>query len=166
MHGVLRANKRWLPVVLWMGFIFVMSSDVGSDAHTSRILEPVILWISPNASPVEIQQAHFLIRKSGHLSEYAMLAFLLFRAIRRPLRPGSSPWSWQSAGIALLMAAAYAATDEWHQSFIPSRTADLHDVLIDSCGASIGLTLVFFCYKLTALRRAFQTKPSSSLPKA
>jgi VanZ family protein len=61
------------------------------------------------------------------------------------------------------MAAAYAATDEWHQSFVPSRTADLGDVLIDSTGAAIGLMLVFLWHKLASLGwLAKSTHPTSS----
>jgi len=153
-----RAHKQWLPVALWMGLIFVMSSDFGSGAHTSAILEPLILWIKPNASPEEIERVHFLVRKSAHLSEYAVLALLLLRAIKLSLRPTARRWSWQRAAVALLIAATYAATDEWHQSFVPSRTADLNDVLIDSSGALIGLMLVFFWCKLTSLGWFFPTR--------
>jgi VanZ family protein len=154
----LRAHKQWLPVALWMGFIFVMSSDFGSGAHTSVILEPLILWIKPNASPEEIERVHFLVRKSAHLSEYAILALLILRAIKLSLRPAARRWSWPRAGVALLIAAAYAATDEWHQSFVPSRTADLKDVLIDSSGALIGVMLMFFWCKLTSPGWFFPTR--------
>ena len=152
-----RAHRPWLPVAVWMGFIFVMSTDLGSAAHTSRIIEPLILWIRPNASPEEIAQVHFLVRKLGHLSEYAVLALLALRAIRLSARPVSSRWSWARAGLALLIAAAYAATDEWHQSFVPGRTAALFDVLIDSSGASAGLTLAFFWPVLAFRRRSSRT---------
>lgn len=107
----------------------------------------------------------FFVRKSAHLFEYAVLALLILRAIKRPLRPASNSWSWQRAGVALLIAAAYAATDEWHQSFVPSRTADLNDVLIDSSGALIGLTPAFFWSKLTPLSRFFLTRHSASPPR-
>jgi VanZ family protein len=157
-HSRLRAHKQWLPVALWMGFIFVMSSDFGSGAHTSLLLEPLIFWIKPNASPEDIERVHFLVRKFAHLSEYAVLALLLLRAIKLSLRPTARRWSWQRAAVALLIAATYAATDEWHQSFVPSRTADLKDVLIDSSGALIGLMLVFFWCKLTSLGWFFPTR--------
>jgi VanZ family protein len=143
-----------------MTLIFVMSSDFGSAAHTSRIIEPLILWINPNASPETLAHLHFLVRKFGHLSEYAVLALLVLRAIRLTARPTLARWSWQRAGIALLIAAAYAATDEWHQSFVPTRTAAFDDVLIDSTGALAGLMLVFFWYKLPSPGLFFQTKPS------
>jgi VanZ family protein len=156
--GILRANNPWLDVVLWMAFIFVLSSDLGSATHTSMIIEPLVLWLRPNASPEEIARVHFFVRKAGHLSEYAVLALLLFRTIRRAPFPSSSAWSWKNAGLALFIAAAYAASDEWHQSFVASRTADFHDVLIDSGGALVGLTVLFLWYKITSWRSIFRTK--------
>jgi VanZ family protein len=161
-RSILRAHKQWLPVALWMGFIFVMSTDLGSATHTSRIVEPLILLIKPNASPEELDLGHLLVRKCAHLSEYAVLALLILRAIKRSAHTTPEAWSWQRAGVALLIAAAYAATDEWHQSFVPSRTADLTDVLIDSSGAMMGLTLVFLWNKFTFLSSRFQTKPSTA----
>ena len=91
-------------------------------------------------------------------SEYAILALLILRAIKLSLRPAARRWSWPRAGVALLIAAAYAATDEWHQSFVPSRTADLKDVLIDSSGALIGVMLMFFWCKLTSPGWFFPTR--------
>jgi len=154
--------KYWLPAILWMGVIFAMSTDVGSSAHTSRIIEPLVLWIKPNASHDEFELVHSCIRKLGHLSEYAVLALLVLRAMRRTLLLAPGRWSWQAAGVTLLIAASYAATDEWHQSFIPGRTAALGDVAIDSCGALVGLTLIFLWYKLNSLKfpRKMTSRPS------
>jgi VanZ family protein len=154
-----RACRHWLPVVLWMGFIFAMSTDLGSAQHTSRIIEPLILWIKPDATREQIGHVQFLVRKAAHLTEYAVLALLVLRAIRLSGRRAQTPWSWQRACIVLLIAAAYAATDEWHQSFVPSRTADIADVLIDSSGALAGLALVFCWSKLTCLRSRIEAKP-------
>lgn len=139
-----------MPVFLWMGVIFVMSTDAGSAAHTSVIIEPIVLWLKPNASHEEFEFVHFIIRKLGHLSEYAVLGLLVLRALKhtRPTAPGK--WSWQTAGATLLVAAAYAATDEWHQSFVPGRTSALGDVLIDSSGAAVGLSVMLLRHKLAA----------------
>jgi len=134
--------KYWLPVALWMGIIFTMSSDFGSAAHTSRIIEPLVLWIKPNATGEEFELVHLLVRKCGHLSEYAILAILILRAIKRSRQQFYARLPWQAAGLALLVAAVYAATDEWHQSFVPGRTATFGDVLIDCCGALVGLTFM------------------------
>jgi VanZ family protein len=147
-----------------MGFIFAMSSDLGSAAHTSQIIEPLVLWIKPNATPEEFEFVHFLIRKLAHLTEYAVLALLVFRALKRSFRsPPAGKFSWQTAGLALLMTAAYAATDEWHQTFVPGRTPAVGDVLIDSSGGLISLLIVLFWSQYLAPRFLSKTEPRAEL---
>ena len=146
--------KCWLAVVLWMAVIFVMSSDLGSGAHTSRIIDPLLLWLMPQISPAGVARAHFLIRKAGHLTEYAILGILLWRAWTIPTGGTNQPWRWKTALFSLSLAAVYAAGDEFHQSFVPSRGASVQDVVIDACGACLGLMVL----------RAFKTRthPASS----
>ena len=141
VHAFVRF-KYWLPVVVWMALIFLMSTNLGSAANTSRFIEPLLRWLIPHISPHTIREIHFYIRKSAHLGEYAVLGWLLWRALRqtRPVAPSRT--RWKIAVAALLMSAAYAATDEFHQSFVPTRTASARDVMIDTCGALIGLCIV------------------------
>jgi VanZ family protein len=78
------------------------------------------------------------MRKLAHVSEYAVLAVLLYRAfVHTALKDRRA----LSAGLVLLLCAAYAATDEFHQAFVPSRTASLRDVMIDICGATLAVIL-------------------------
>jgi VanZ family protein len=133
--------KAWLPVLLWMGFIFVMSTDAGSSVHTSSVLEPVVQWINPTISQEQFDFVHFLVRKSAHLTEYAVLAILILRALRSSLLSNLGRWSMRAAGVTLLASAAYATTDEFHQSFVMGRTASMHDVLVDSCGALVAIVV-------------------------
>ena len=149
-----RVSQPWLTAVLWMGVIFLMSTDLGSSAHTSRIVEPLLRWLNPEISTGAMARVHFLVRKAGHLSEYAVLALLLLRAVRSSLRLAPGDWSWRATGLALLLAAAYAATDEFHQSFVAARTASAGDVLIDSLGALFALMLVFLFRKAGAATAA------------
>ena len=116
---MLRSLKQWLPVGVWMALIFTMSTDLGSAANTSRFVEPFLRWLLPNISPGAIGEIHFYIRKTAHLGEYAVLGWLLWRALwqTRPAAASRSPW--KIAVAALLISAAYAATDEFHQSFVP-----------------------------------------------
>ncbi len=132
------ALKPWLPVILWMGFIFGLSTDLGSFEHTSRFIGPFLRWLNPEISAEAVRQVQFIIRKAGHFTEYAILALLILRALRRS-QPERS--FLQTAAIALLVATAYAATDEYHQSFVPGRTAAVGDVLIDGAGAVTALAL-------------------------
>ena len=135
-----------MPAIAWMLVIFGASTEIGSSEHTSRFLIPILHWINPHISGVGVARAQLLVRKAAHVTEYAVLALLLLRAFR---------WQAQAtfvrqAAIVLIVAAVYAATDEFHQSFAGTRTASLRDVMIDCCGAALGLA----AYWLLASRRA------------
>jgi len=133
---VRRLLKYWLPVLLWMIFIFIGSTDLMSAEHTSRFLVPFLRWVAPDISTATIESIQLLVRKGAHLTEYAILAALLYRGFRQ----GRDDF-WRAATAALVVAAAYASLDEFHQSFVASRTGTPRDVMIDTCGAMIGLAL-------------------------
>jgi VanZ family protein len=130
--------QYWLPIIIWLALIFVGSTDLMSAEHTSRIIGPLIHWLFPTISPVTILRVEFFMRKVAHVSEYAVLAMLLYRAFVHAALKGRRALS---AGLVLLLCAAYAATDEFHQAFVPSRTASLRDVMIDICGATLAVLL-------------------------
>lgn len=111
-----------------------------SSEHTSRFLVPFLHWLKPDISGEAIAQIHVLIRKGAHLTEYAILAVLLWRAFRWQ-RAGARQSLWPHAASALAVAIVFAATDEYHQGFIASRGSSPVDVLIDSCGAVLGLAV-------------------------
>jgi VanZ family protein len=131
--------KYWLPVFIWIAIILAGSTDIFSAERTSRYLVPFLRWLNPHISPHTIATIHFALRKLGHLTEYAILATLLWRALRSGNR-------WQVRisilfVVAWFVCAIFAATDEFHQSFVPSRTAAAGDVMIDIVGAFIGLAI-------------------------
>lgn len=126
-----------------MAVLFSASSDIGSLHRSSRILEPALRWAFPHLSDEALAAAVFTIRKCAHLSEYAVLALLLWRALRKPAPRDSRPWSWQLAGLTIALVFAYAASDELHQHFIPSRDASARDVMLDTAGATVGILLLF-----------------------
>jgi VanZ family protein len=142
--------KYWLPVLVWMSLIFSFSTDVGSAANTSRFIEPILRWLIPNISPGAVEKAHFFIRKAAHLSEYGVLGVLLWRALRHTRLGASGRIFWKPAVAALVLSAAYAATDEFHQSFVPTRTASVRDVMIDTSGSLLSLSII---YTWTTCRR-------------
>lgn len=137
-----------------MGVIFACSTGLGGADHTSRFLGPLLRWLLPHAAPETLAEAHFLLRKAAHLAEYAVLALLALRAGRRSLRPTATGWSWKAAGLALLISVGYAATDEFHQTFVRGRTPSPGDVLIDGTGAALALVGA-------GLRRKFSWKTSA-----
>lgn len=87
----------------------------------------------------QVKEFHLVIRKCGHLTEYAVLALLLWRAVRRPVKNDPSPWIWPEAGLALAIVFLYGASDEFHQIFVPTRTAQVSDVFIDTAGGAASL---------------------------
>jgi len=109
MAAVRRTLSLWLPVLLWAGLIFGLSSVPSLSTGLG-------LWDE-------------VLRKCAHATEYAILAALLWRALGREL-------------LALLLAVAYAATDEVHQLFVSGRHGSPLDVAIDGAGAALGLLLV------------------------
>ncbi len=140
--GVLKLRafcKFWLPVLIWMAVIFTASSDKHSYQHSSRIIEPLLRWLFPHLSEAQIHAVHELFRKCAHVAEYAVLALVLWRAVRRPVKSDPRPWNWREARLTLLLVMFYAATDEFHQIFVPTRTAQVSDVLIDTSGGAAGL---------------------------
>ena len=134
--------KYWLPVSIWLGLIVIGSTDLMSAEHTSRIIGPVLRSFNPDISAETIAQIQFVVRKTAHVMEYAILAALLWRGLRAGVR-------WQTRMLRLFIAvwfvcAVFAASDEFHQSFVPSRTASPIDVMIDIFGALIGLVICVF----------------------
>ena len=118
-----------------------------SGEHTSRFIEPLLRWLSFGMlTPEQVAWVTSLIRKAGHLTEYAVLSVLFWFALGRPrLDPDAEPHNrgpWLAVCLAVVLSVAYAALDEYHQSFVPSRTSSWHDVAIDAGGAILGLTLL------------------------
>lgn len=137
-----------------MAVIFTASSDVKSYEHSSSLFVPLLHWLFPRMSPEHIDTAHHVFRKTCHLTEYALLALLLWRAIHHTRRPPVAPqrseggWLWPEAGLALATVFLYSASDELHQVFVPTRTALVSDVVIDTSGGAIGLLLLWVIGKL------------------
>jgi VanZ family protein len=122
---------RYGPLIVWLVLIFIGSSSILSGSNTSTFLVQPMRWLFPAASDSTLQFAHLLIRKAGHLTEYAILAWLAARAFRT-----SSNEFLQHRWflVALVLVVLYSLSDEFHQSFVPSRGASLYDCAIDSVG--------------------------------
>jgi VanZ family protein len=147
---------RYGPLIVWALLIFIGSGSVLSAEHTSVVLR-VFQWFFPSAGPASLAWFHFLVRKAGHLTEYAILATLAARAFRNSSHLFIKQHWFK---FSLLLAAIYALTDEFHQSFVPSRTASIHDSLIDSAGALIALSIIWLRHRR---RRDSQANARGSL---
>jgi VanZ family protein len=134
-----RFVSHYLPLIAWLAFISFASSDDFNASNTSRIIGPLILWLFPNTKPETLDVVHWLTRKIAHFTEYAILGFLAARAFRTSPRPAiSQRWFLICATLIIV----YALLDEYHQSFVPSRTASIFDSFIDMAGGLTALLIV------------------------
>ena len=147
--------RWWWPVFVWALLVTSFSTDPFSSDNTSRVIVPLLHWLFPAAHPETLELVHHLIRKCAHLTEYFILSLLLVRGVRGN-RPG---WRMEWAVAAVALAGGWAAVDELHQAFVPSRGASMVDVLIDACGATAGQIL----FALVARRRERHNGRDSSL---
>ncbi len=129
------AGWRWGPLLLWMAVISSFSTDAFAAPETGRILLPLLRWLLPTAEPVTLQLLHALARKGMHVTEFAILALLWYRALNGP----GSGCRGKVALTAFVLAAGFGVLDEAHQMFVPRRTASVVDVGWDSLGAAVGL---------------------------
>jgi VanZ family protein len=120
MPGVARLASTWLPPLAWTLVIFAFSTRHGGG---------------------QLPAAEVVLRKLAHVVEYLVLTTLLLRALHRSGVAAAIP-------VAIVVALAYAASDEWHQSFVPGRTATPRDVAVDG----IGIALAAIAVNRTRLR--------------
>jgi VanZ family protein len=125
---VKRFISLWGPVILFAGLVFVMSSM---------------------SSPIEVDPFP-LFDKVAHITEYTLFAMLLFRALQGTWNGMSFFWL---AFITVMITLTYGASDEFHQSFVEARTADMRDLAADGIGAMTAITVVFI------KRRIFRRSP-------
>ena len=131
--------KYWLPVVGWLVVTFIGSTNVMSVQNTSRFIVPFLLWLKPGMTEQTVWVIIVFMRHCAHAGEYAVLALLMWRA----LRWGTSLSMRMPTlyGVVLLGCALFAASDEFHQTFVKSRTPTVRDVVLDTGGASLGLLI-------------------------
>ncbi len=124
--------KQWLPAIAWAIVITAASTDTFSANRTSTFIIPVLHWLFPHASLATLERMHFFIRKSAHFIEFFVFSGILLRA----LKGGEQGWRLRWAIWAFVIAAGYSALDEFHQSFVPSRTESPWDSLLDTTGGA------------------------------
>ncbi len=142
------------PMIVWMGLIFALSTELGSAAHTAGLLYKLLQRFFPDwlaqASPEELFELHYWIRKGAHFTEYLILAVLAYRAFRC----GEAWRHWRALGFSGSFSILYAFTDEFHQVFVSSRGPALRDVGIDALGAMTGFVLMALLYAWQSARSA------------
>jgi len=126
----MRWLRVWWPALVWAACIFSFSTSAFTSENTSRIIVPFLHWLFPRVPQEMLFAIHHLIRKSGHFIEYFIFSLLVLRG----MRAGQKHTRLGSALAAIGVAAVYAGLDEFHQSFVPGRTAAFADVLLDTAG--------------------------------
>jgi VanZ family protein len=135
--------RAWWPTLVWIGLIAIESTDYLSSNHTGSILYPILHYLF-GITPEQFVPIHAITRKTGHVVGYGMLSFLAFRSWRATLRrPGQPSWSFAWARNAVFLTAFIASLDEWHQTFIPSRTGTIYDVMLDTAAGIAAQVVVY-----------------------
>jgi VanZ family protein len=146
--------KAWIAAILWLIVIAIESTPWLSAHNTSRILYPLFHFLF-GMDLFRFAILHVYIRKSGHVVGYGILSLLAFRAWRETLPAQGNPfWTLRWSTIAVLMTAIVASLDEWHQSFIPTRTGRWQDAALDTCSGIAVQGILFFWFKWRQAREA------------
>ncbi|HXU40634.1 MAG TPA: VanZ family protein [Blastocatellia bacterium] len=145
-----RIIKYWLPVAAMLALMYYFSTDVFSAENTRSVIDKIFLWFVPHASKHALATLNYVVRKSAHFMEYAVLGAFLFRAYRAddPTR-----WRLKWALYSFLTAGGWALLDEFHQTLTRSRGGSIWDSLLDSSGAFFMLAAIAIVYR-TPLSRA------------
>ena len=135
--------------ILWMVLIFCFSAQSASESGglSALITEPLtklIVQFSGKLSAPEVAALYVkvdgIVRTAAHFGEYTVLGMLLTAVLRAyGIKNGFFPW---------FVGAAYALTDEWHQTYSPGRTSDPMDVLIDAVGVLCGVLIYHIIRRL------------------
>jgi len=131
--------RYWFPLLFWLILIFVLSHQDGdTSSQMSNWVVSILEYLHIDPETLRQSGVKTLVRKAAHMAEYFILFLLFFRLIltAKPFRT--------SLVSSLLFTIGYAATDEFHQIFIPGRVGTIFDVGIDSLGAIIALMLCVY----------------------
>jgi VanZ family protein len=142
-----RVILLWVVTIAWAGTISVLSTGAYSSSVTGWLLAQLLHSLRIHLTPHTFARIHFLIRKLAHCTEYGVFGLLLYHSFepRYPER-----WDIRGALSALIIAGLFSLTDEYHQSFVPGRTASLVDCALDTAGALLGMIFLYAVRHLQA----------------
>ena len=132
--------RAWWPAVVWVGIIAIESTDYLSSENTGNVFYSLLTRLFGHINLYDFLIVHHYLRKAGHVVGYGILCLLLLRGLRATLNV-SPRFILITAALAWLGTAFVALLDEWHQTFIPSRTGTIRDVILDSVAGLVFLLL-------------------------
>ena len=133
--------RVWLPVMLMVTVIAVESTATFSSDNTSGWIRPWVERFTGHINDRLWYVIHHMVRKSGHFLGYGTLCLTWLRAwlltLARRIDLTALMWRMRSCGLAIAGTFAIASLDEWHQTYLPSRTGLFSDVLLDTAGGTV-----------------------------
>ena len=134
----------WLPVIIIMFIIFSLSKDgsTASDYKSNGIAD--IILKSFNINNLDPFYLNILIRKLAHFIIYYILGFFVINALYKTTNLSI----FNIFILALLICIMYACSDELHQLFVPGRSGEVKDIIIDSNGSSVIILIYYFYLKI------------------
>ena len=145
----------WVITAVWAGTITFLSTSAYGGSVTALLLQELLSFLHIHLAHGTFEILHFLIRKLAHGTEYAIFALFLYHSFT--VRHLES-WNTRSAVSAVIVAGLFSLTDEYHQRFVPGRTASIKDCGIDTIGALVAILLLY------AGRRLQGVQPKRSGP--
>jgi VanZ family protein len=139
--------RAWWPVAVWVGLISIESTTYLSSENTGRALYALVVRLFGKVDLQQFEVWHHYLRKTGHVIGYGMLSLLLLRGLRATFAAVSEIFNLRAAAIAWIGTVFVASLDEWHQSYIPSRTGTPWDVVLDSSAALVFLVLAYLWFR-------------------
>ena len=135
--------RVWWPALVWIGLIAFESTDFFSSRNTGTVLYTLLTRLFGQVDFYKFLVFHHYLRKTGHVVGYGMLSLLLLRGWRATLGPVPA-LLLRAALLSWLGTVSVAAMDEWHQSYIRSRTGTVHDVVLDTVAGVAFLLAAYF----------------------
>jgi len=135
--------RAWWPAAAWIGLIAIESTDSFSSRNTGIALYVLLSRLFAHIRFHEFLVFNHYLRKTGHFVGYGMLSVLLLRGWRATLDRDNSQLG-RTAIFSWLGTVFVATMDEWHQSYIPSRTGTWRDVVLDSVAGLVFLLAAYW----------------------
>ena len=146
----------WIVVVLWVVLIFTFSvqtaeQSAGLSSRVTETIVKIVSWVTSmdydvRAMELMVKQIHNLVRKFAHGGLYLVLGILVINSFMQTKTKGCKAYVY-----AVIFCAVYAVTDEAHQTFVAGRSGQISDIVIDTAGAIIGISM-HWIYKRSVKR--------------
>lgn len=151
-----RLFLAWLPTLIWLLVIATESTSALSSEHTYFWTRRVLTLFFPHITLAQIAHTNAILRKIGHFTGYATMSWFAFRGWmetltfqreRRLRKAGRTVgaerrWHLRASVLAVVFTIGVAAVDEFHQSYLPSRTGVVRDVILDAMGGVFAQALL------------------------